>query len=258
MFKFKRLILCLCIFINFLACVSVPYTQRKQLLLIPESTELELGIQSFNDIIKTSKISNDPYKNALVRKVGVRIAKAANKPDYKWEFIVISNKTSNAFCLPGGKIAIFTGLFKYIKNETSLATVISHEIAHVLARHAGERMSQDLLVNLGAKALDAGLGGQNPTARQAILMAFGLGSKVGILLPYSRKQEEEADRIGLILMAKAGYDPRKAIDFWQEMMKENKGNSPPEFLSTHPSDIKRVQKIKEFIPEAMAYLKPED
>mgnify|MGYP005809780289 CR=1 FL=1 len=236
-------------------CETVPYTHRSQLMLLPESEEINLGLQAFAQTLKQERVSNDPALNARVRRVGKRIAQAAQKPEYDWEFTVLESKEVNAFCLPGGKVAVYTGLLKITPSDAMLATVMSHEVAHALARHGGERMSQDLLVQLGGVGLSAGLGGQNQVVREGIMQAFGMGSQVGILLPYSRKQEEEADHIGLILMAKAGYDPRAALDFWRAMMKATKGQGkPPELLSTHPSDERRLTKIEtEFLPEALQY-----
>ena len=182
-------------------------------------------------------------------RVGKRIAEAANRPDYRWEFVVFQDETPNAFCLPGGKVGIFTGILKYTKDEAGLATVISHEVAHALVRHAGERMSQGMMAQLGSLGLGAALAGQSPYVASAAQQAYGLGANVGVLLPYSRKQETEADEVGLILMAKAGYDPQAAVAFWQRMVEGSKGKGkPPEFLSTHPADQRRIQDIQQLIP----------
>ena len=158
----------------------------------------------------------------MVNRVGRRVAEAANRPDYKWEFVVFQDDTPNAFCLPGGKVGIFTGILKYTKDEAGLATVISHEVAHALVRHAGERMSQGMMAQLGSLGLGAALAGQSPYVASAAQQAYGLGANVGVLLPYSRKQETEADEVGLILMAKAGYDPQAAVGFWQRMVEGSK------------------------------------
>jgi len=164
------------------------------------------------------------------------------------------DRQANAFCLPGGKVGVFTGLLRYTQDEIGLATVISHEAAHVLARHAGERLSQSMLAQVGGLGLNLGLMGGNPYASQAIMQAYGLGTQVGVLMPYSRTQEYEADQIGLILMGRAGYDPRAALDFWQRMMtRQNPQARPPEFLSTHPSDANRIEAMRQFLPQALNY-----
>jgi predicted Zn-dependent protease len=238
------------------ACASAPYTHRRQLLFTSEGRETNMGYQAFQQIKHHYKISRDPEINALVTRVGRRIAAAARRPDYRWEFVVFDDKEANAFCLPGGKVGIFTGLLKYTRDEAGLATVISHEVAHALARHAGERLSQSMLAQIGGIGLGAALGGMNPTAGQAIMQGYSLGTQLGILLPYSRAQEYEADHIGLILMAKAGYDPDRALEFWKRMMARDKGTKLPQFLSTHPNDANRIREIQAFLPEARKYYVP--
>ncbi|MCL4500286.1 MAG: M48 family metallopeptidase, partial [Deltaproteobacteria bacterium] len=201
------------------ACGTVPYTGRHQLLMGSESGEVSSGLQTFQALRRQYRVCGDPAINDLAFRVGSRIAAAASRPDYHWEFVVLVNdKEANAFCLPGGKVGIFTGLLKYTRDEAGLATVIAHEAAHALARHAGERQSQGLLAQLGGLGLGLGLGGVGGGAGEAISQAYGLGTQFGLLLPYSRKQELEADKIGLILMAKAGYDPALALDFWRRML----------------------------------------
>jgi len=225
--------------------------------MVSQEKEMSLGYQAFKQIKKESRPSQDQALQARVRRVGERIAKAADRPDYQWEFVVFQDdKEANAFCLPGGKVGIYTGLFKYIKNDADLATVISHEVAHALARHAGERISQGTLAQLGGTALGIGLGalGVSPTAGRVAMQGYGLGTKLGILLPYSRVQESEADRIGLILMAKAGYDPELALQFWERFATGKKDKAQvPQFLSTHPSDANRIQNMRAFMPEARQY-----
>ncbi len=238
-------------------CATAPYTGRKQVLMVSQEKELSLGYQAFKQIKNQSKPSKNQALQARVRRVGERIAQAADRPDYRWEFIVFEDdKNANAFCLPGGKVGIYTGLFKYIKNDADLATVISHEAAHALARHAGERLSQGTLAQLGGTALGIGLSalGVSPTAGRIAMQGYGLGTKVGVLLPYSRVQESEADRIGLILMAKAGYDPESSLNFWQRFATGKKDKAQlPEFLSSHPSDATRIQNIQSHLPEARQY-----
>jgi predicted Zn-dependent protease len=186
-----------------------------------------------------------------VERIGVRLARAAERSDYRWEFSVIDEKQVNAFALPGGKVAVYTGIFPVAEDSDGLAVVMGHEIAHVIARHGAERMSQGLAAELGANVLGAAVGG-GPSAN-LVLAAYGLGAQLGVLLPYGRTQESEADHIGLILMAQAGYDPRAAIGFWQRMAGASRGGSPPEFLSTHPSHETREQQIREWLPEALQY-----
>ncbi len=238
-------------------CSTAPYTGRKQVLMVSQEKEMSLGYQAFKQIKKRSHPSKDQALQARVRRVGESIAKAADRPDFQWEFIVFEDdEEANAFCLPGGKVGIYTGLFKYIKNDADLATVISHEVAHALARHAGERLSQGTLARVGGTALGIGLGalGVSPTAGRVAMQGYGLGAQLGVLLPYSRVQESEADRIGLILMAKAGYDPELALQFWERFATGKKDKAQlPQFLSTHPSDASRIQNMRAFLPEARRY-----
>ena len=235
------------------ACAHAPYTDRRQLMLTSEGSETSMGYQAFGQIKHQYKVSQDPAINAEVQRVGQRIAAAAQRPDYRWEFVVFDGKEANAFCLPGGKVGIFTGILKYTKDEAGLATVISHEVGHALARHAGERMSQGMLAQVCGIGLGAALGGMSPIAGQAVITGFGLGTQYGILLPYSRKQEYEADHIGLILMAKAGYDPAQALEFWKRMMTKDKKVNMPQFMSTHPNDASRLHELEAFLPEARKY-----
>jgi len=240
------------------ACATAPYTGRRQLLLVSEGREISMGLQTFQGLKRQYPLCGDPAINDLVFRAGSRIAAAANRPDYRWEFaVLINDKEANAFCLPGGKVGIFTGLLKYTRDEAGLATVISHEAAHALARHAGERRSQSMLTQVGGLGLGLGLGGVNPAAGQAVMQGYGLGTQLGILLPYSRSHELEADKIGLILMAKAGYDPALALDFWRRMMTdEDVKLRPPEFMSTHPRDDRRMQAMVDFLPEAEEHYIP--
>lgn len=240
---------CLCLTFLASACATAPYTGRRQLMLTSEGHENTLGYQAFSQIQKQYKVSHDPKLNEMVNRVGRRIAAAANRPDYRWEFVVFEDDTPNAFCLPGGKVGIFTGILKYTQDEPGLAVVISHEVAHALVRHAGERMSQSMMAQIGSLGLGVAMAGQNPYAAQAAQQIYGLGATVGVLLPYSRKQELEADEVGLILMAKAGYDPEAAVGFWERMVAGSKGRpKPPPFLSTHPTDQRRIQDIQRLLP----------
>lgn len=226
-------------------CQSVPITGRQQLILISHDEELSLGEEAYKKTLKESKLSQDQASIALVQRVGRRIATAADRPDYKWEFTLIENKTPNAFALPGGKVAVYTGILPITQDETGLAVVLGHEVAHALAHHGAERMSTGVLTEIGAVGVAAVLGGDPQTAK-AVETAFG----IGVTLPFSRSHESEADHIGLYLMAEAGYDPRNAVDFWTRMEQAAKGK-PPEFLSTHPSDEHRIRQIEAWLPEVL-------
>jgi predicted Zn-dependent protease len=232
------------------ACQTVPLTGRHQLMLISPEQELGLGEEAYKKTLKESKLSEDQAETAMVRRVGERIARAANRPDFKWEFNLVEDKTPNAFCLPGGKVVVYTGILPFTKDETGLAVVVGHEVAHALARHGAERMSTGLLTDLAGKTAGIVFGGGDPETAKQVEAAFGIGSGVGIILPFSRHQESEADEIGLLLMAKAGYDPRAAVDFWSRMA-QGKDGAPPEFLSTHPSDDTRIKQIEKWLPEAV-------
>ncbi len=235
-----------------LACETVPITGRQQFVVLSEPEEIQLGLNAYRDILSKEKLSRNRRVNAMVQRVGKRIAAVSNRPDYQWEFRVIEKDSANAFALPGGKVAVHTGILKYTKTETGLAVVMGHEVAHALARHGAERISRtqaaNALIGLGAAAF----GVQDPGVMQAISVAYG----VGVELPFGRGQESEADRIGLILMAQAGYDPREAIPFWQRMSAGKGGSGPPEFLSTHPSGETRIRQLQEWMPEALAEYRP--
>ncbi len=254
----KRICFLLLVLLPLLAgsCATAPYTGRSQLMLISEGQEMGFGEEAYRQELRSGVLSNNPDALRIVQKVGERIARAANKPEYKWEFRVIDDPdTVNAFCLPGGKVAVYTGIFPIARDEAGLAVVLGHEVAHALARHSGERMSQEMLVQLGGLGLSAGLG-SNPQLANQVLQAYGLGTDVGLILPFNRSQESEADRIGLTLMAKAGYDPEAALGLWDRMEKyasKKESGSPPEFLSTHPGYETRTEQIRKFIPEARVY-----
>lgn len=236
------------------ACQTVPLTGRSQLILISEDEEKELGEKAYAEILSQSTLNQSPEINDLVQRVGKRLAEAAARPDFDWEFNVIQNvDTANAFALPGGKVAVYTGILPVTQNEAGLAVVLSHEIGHAIARHGAERLSTQRLVQIGEIGLLLALGVKDPRTIRAVDSAYGVGMGVGVLLPFSRAHESEADKIGLILMKKAGYDLHAAVAFWQRMAesKEGKG-APPEFLSTHPSDETRIQQIRRWIPEVEA------
>ena len=238
-------------------CATAPYTGRSQVILVSEGQEVAIGDDAYRHNLRDSVVTHDPDAERIVRKVGERIASAANKPEYKWEFTVINDpETVNAYAVPGGKVAVYTGIFGPARDEAGLAVVLGHEVAHALARHPAERMSQDMLLQLGGVGLGVALG-KNPTIANQVLQVYGLGAGVGVALPFSRAQESEADHIGLILMAKAGYDPRTALELWQRMeKKEGSKGAPPEFLSTHPGYETRIEQIRSFLPEALRYYQP--
>jgi len=249
------------------ACATVPITERRSLQILPDSALAALSLQQYSEVLKKSKLSIDSLKVQMVRRVGGRIAQATEEffresgmeeeiQNYKWEFnLVEDDKVVNAWCMPGGKVAVYTGLLPVAGDETGLAVVLGHEIAHAIAKHGNERMSQGLLAQLGGIGLAAALGSQPATTTNLFMTAYGAGAQLGVLLPYSRVHESEADRIGLVLMAKAGYDPRQAIPFWERMNAKG-GSRPPEFLSTHPAPEPRIENLKTLMPEAMRYYRP--
>ena len=236
------------------ACQSVPYTGRSHLLMVSASEEHRMGEEAYRDLLKKARVSTDTEKLSLLRGVGKRIAAAADKPDFQWEFTLIEDdKQVNAFCLPGGKVAFYTGILPVTAGEDGIAVVMGHEVAHALARHGAERMSQGMLADFGGKALSVLLADQPAGTRDLYAQAYGLGVGLGVLLPYSRAHESEADRIGLILMAKAGYDPAHALSFWKRMAAAagGAGASSPlaGFMRTHPTDEKRQTQISAWLPE---------
>ncbi len=235
------------------ACATVPVTGRKSLHLVPDSEVNALAATSYQELIGKSKLSTDAAQVEMIRRVGKRIAAAANQPDFKWEFNLIDDpKTVNAFCMPGGKVAFYTGIMPICKNEDGVAAVMGHEVAHATAKHGSERMSQQLLLNFGAMSLGAALQNKPETTKAIANMAFGVGANIGFVLPFGRNQESEADHVGIIYAAQAGYNPEEAVSLWLRMDQESKGQQPPEFLSTHPSHQTRIDKLREWMPEALA------
>lgn len=247
-------------------CSTVPVTGRRQFNIVPESTMLSLSFQQYDEFLKANPRSPDHAQTALVRKVGGRIQGAVEgyfarhgMPQqlngYRWAFNVVESPEVNAWCMPGGKVVVYSGILPLTQTEAGLAVVMGHEVAHAVARHGNERMSQVLVAQLGGMALSEALEKKPQQTRQLWLTVFGLGAQVGVLLPYSRVHETEADRLGLIFMALAGYDPNEAVAFWQRMSAHKGGSGPPEFLSTHPSDASRIAAIRRAIPEAMTYFR---
>jgi predicted Zn-dependent protease len=247
------------------ACSVVPITGRKQLKLLPESTLIEMGLTSYNDFLKENELSTDAANTQMIKKVGNNLSSATSRflknngladevNSYKWAFNLVEDKTVNAWCMPGGKIVFYTGILPLTKNENGAAVVMGHEIAHAIAKHGNERMSQGLIQQLGGLALSVAVKDKPAETQELYQMAYGIASNVSVILPYSRKQEYEADRIGLILMAMAGYNPNEAIPFWQRMATQST-NPVPAFLSTHPSDANRIAQIRKYMPEAKKYYK---
>ncbi|MEO7415399.1 MAG: M48 family metallopeptidase [Opitutaceae bacterium] len=240
-------------------CYTNPVTGRKSVVLIPPSQELELGQQSFAEMKKAEKVSNDPAMNARVQRVGQRIAKVVGEqlPNAQWEFVVFDSKDANAFALPGGKVGVYTGLLQIAESDSELATVIGHEIGHVIARHGAERMTEGIaLAGLGVVSGLVLDNNTDPQTRNLVLGAFGAGATLGIVLPHSRSNETEADRMGVVFAARAGYDPRAAISFWQKMTRQGEaagkaGAKTPGLLSTHPSDTKRISDLQALMPEVV-------
>ena len=238
-----------------LGCATVPITGRNQLLLLSEGEETKLGLQSYQEVLTKERLSTDPVANELVQQVGIRIAAATGK-NYQWEFKVVDKPdTVNAFCLPGGKVVVYSGIFPVTRDADGLATVIGHEVAHAIARHGGERVSEGMLTNLGIEAVTASMGAKDPQTVQTVGGLLGAGVQVGLMLPFSRDQESEADHMGLIYMAKAGFQPDAALAFWKRMAQASPG-APPQILSDHPSDANRIEQIDGWLPEARAAFVP--
>lgn len=263
----KKYVLYLLLFAFFtVACSTVPVTGRSQLNLIPSSQMLSMSYQQYGQFIDQNKLSSDQSKVNMVKSVGHNIQQAVeqyfaerNMSDqlsgYEWEFNLVDSDEINAWCMPGGKVVIYTGILSVTEDENGLAVVMGHEVAHAIAEHGNERMSQGLLQQFGGLALSKALEKEPAATQQLWMTVYGVGSAVGVMLPYSRLHESEADRLGLIFMAMAGYNPSGAVDFWQRMSQKKGGQAPPEFLSTHPSDQTRINDIQKHLPEAMKYYK---
>jgi predicted Zn-dependent protease len=245
-------------------CETNPYTGRSQLLMTSVSQEMQMGAQAYEQVKSDPKmrLSQDPREIEPVKRVAARIVEAAKRSKYaemaqqfQWEVTVIKDdKTANAFALPGGKMAVYTGIFPMAKTEAGLAAVMGHEVVHALARHGAERMSQGQLTNATLQVVGAAAGasGGGGMLGQAAMAALGVGAQVGVLLPFSRKHESEADYVGILLAADAGYDPRESVALWERMGQMSSGGAPSEFMSTHPSHETRIEQLKKWMPEAMA------
>jgi predicted Zn-dependent protease len=262
--RLVRILIMLVSIAGMAGCETNPYTGRSQLLMTSVDQEMQMGAQAYGQVKHDPKIhqSQDPREVEPVRRVAARIIEAAKRSKYaemakqfQWEVTVIKDdKTMNAFALPGGKIAVYTGIFPVAKTEAGLAAVLGHEVTHALARHGAERMSQGQLTNAALQVLEAAAGaaGGNAMLGQVTMAALGAGAQVGVLLPFSRKHESEADYIGILLAADAGYDPRESVHLWERMEQMSGGKGPAEFLSTHPGHETRIEQLKKWMPEAMA------
>ena len=238
-------------------CATVPETGRRQLSLISGSQEMQLGLTAFDQTKKSTPINRDPALNAMVQRVGQRIAAVAPLPNAQWEFVVFDSKEANAFCLPGGKVGVYTGILPITKDEAGMATVVGHEVSHAVAHHGAERMSEAMVAQLGGNLLGVALSNSDPRTQSLYMSAYGLGTTLGRELPHSRKQESEADFMGLLYMARAGYDPEAAVGFWERFADYNRqhgGSQGLWFLRTHPLDETRIQQLKQALPRAKAEL----
>lgn len=257
---FIRCIISLSLLVLICSCSTVPITGRSQLSLIPGSSMLSMSLQQYDDFLKEHKVSSNKEQTAMVKRVGARVQAAVESyfassglkgqlANYKWEFNLVEDKQVNAWCMPGGKVVVYSGLLPVAKDDAGLAVVMGHEIAHAIAEHGNERMSQGLLAQMGGVALSTALSTQPAATKQLWMSAYGAGAQYGAILPYGRMQENEADHLGLVFMTMAGYDPNAAIPFWERMAAGKSGQAPPEFLSTHPSSATRIANIRRLIPE---------
>lgn len=241
----------LCAVFLCVGCAKTPITNRTQFMMMTEGQENAMGAQTARQVKQTETLSRDRAEIERLKRVGQRIAKVANRPDYKWEFNVVEKKDENAFALPGGSVFVNSGMMDMVESDDELAVVVGHEIAHVLARHGGERLSVSMAAQLGGQVAATAIGIQNPAFSRLFLTAYGMGSRVGVILPFSRANELEADEIGLILMTQAGYNPEAAVGFWRKMGAKSKDNAPPPWLSTHPADEERIAAME----RNMGYIK---
>jgi predicted Zn-dependent protease len=233
-------------------CSTVPISGRNQFNLVSDDQAEALGAEAYKNVESESRLIKSGSQYDQVLRVGRRIATASAEPGFQWEFCLIDEpETVNAFCLPGGKIAVYSGILPITKDDAGLATVLAHESAHAIARHGSERMTDQLAIQLGGAGLQQLLQQKSPATQQLAMTAFGVGTTVGVMLPFSRSQESEADHMGLVIMARAGYDPREAPLFWRRLMDSSGGSGVPAFLSDHPTDERRVQDLETWMPEAL-------
>lgn len=233
-------------------CVTEPETGRKRLILTTMSQETSLGQESWTALKKDQPLSQNAVKSAAVLRVGTNLSRVITQPGFEWEFKCFASDEMNAFCLPGGKVGVYEGLFKNLGNDAELAAVVGHEIAHATARHGGERMTQAMAVGLAGLGLQVALDSKASENRELWMAAYAGVTTVGVILPYSRVHEYEADEIGALYMARAGYDPRAAVTFWEKFAATKGGAKVPEFLSTHPVDSNRVARLQQIMPKAVA------
>ena len=264
--KKKTIITLLLIFV-LVSCSKVPITNRRQVNMLPESTLMSMSLTTYREFLKqNSPVPETDPNLQMIKRVGTNISKAVQAflkkkgntkriKNYKWEFNLINDKVANAWCMPGGKVVFYTGILPITQDEAGVAVVMGHEIAHAIARHGNERMSQQLLVATGGIGLSLALKEKPKEMRDLFLSSYGIGSTLGVL-KYSRTHESEADKMGLVFMAMAGYDPEAAVRFWERMAAQSNAAQPPEFVSTHPSDERRIKDIKAFLPAAKKYYKP--
>ena len=247
-------------------CSSVPLTGRKQVLLVSDQEVLSSSLTQYNDYIKTATKSSNAKQSAMVTRVGQKIAAATEQylrqnglesevKNFAWEFNLVKDQQLNAFCMPGGKIVVYEGLLGIVSSDDELAVVVGHEVAHAVAKHSNERMSQQLMAQYGAAILGQAVSNRSTAVQQLATSVYGIGAQYGVMLPFSRKHESEADYMGLVFMTMAGYNPDVAVGFWQKMSAGGSG-SVPEFMSTHPSDATRIAEIKKWLPEIQAKYQP--
>lgn len=247
----------------FSACSTVAVSERQQLSLVPDSDLLAMSKEQYAQVIAEGPLSQDAEQVARIRRIGndIRTAveryaaendRAADLQGYEWEFNLIESDQVNAWCMPGGKVAFYTGILPVCQTDDGIAVVMGHEVAHAVAKHGAEKMSQQMVAQFGQQALGALLSTKSAETQTIFMSAYGVGAQYGALMPFSRKMESEADHLGLVFMAMAGYDPEAAVPFWERMASQKGGAAPPEFMSTHPSDESRIQQIQEWMPEAKA------
>lgn len=260
----KKIISVFVLLLVVLACSTNPFTGKQTMALVPNSQLFPTAFQQYNQVLSESKVVTGTAQSEMIKRVGQRISVAAERwlnangyqgylKDYKWEYNLIDDKTVNAWCMPGGKIVFYTGILPIAQSETGVAAIMGHEVAHALANHGQQRMSADYIQQ--GVALAGNIAIQNDNDRAAFNQYYGIGSQVGVMLPFSRSHEAEADKIGLILMALAGYNPSEAAELWKRMEANSGGNAPPEILSTHPSNASRIQNIQSLVPMAVSEAK---
>jgi len=261
--KFKKCLIAIGTLLVFLSCATNPFTGSKTLALVPNSQIFPTSFAQYDQFLSENKVIEKGTNTEMITRVGQRIATAAERwldangykgylKDYKWEYHLVDDNAVNAWCMPGGKIVFYTGILPIAENETAIATIMGHEVAHALANHGQQRMSSGVLQEIGAVGVGVATSGKSTEAQQAWMQAYGVGSTVGVMLPFSRSHETEADEIGLKLMAIAGYNPDEAVELWKRMKANSGGQAPPEFLSTHPSNDSRIANISKLAPGAKA------